>query len=313
MGDAYATRCVHKYRVHQCTWISGSDVKLFLLLWLSNVNVFSLGLSNATEEQQEYSAIWGMPMLQGVCTSTGCSSWHPRRQAMYVVPFGFLVVLEKPNRSSFTFTTASGTNVVERLGQVAHRTAHSLPARYSQATDAPESERRSGEEEGRRVGEALPVRLDSVPSRNAPCSMRVGDACGRPLRAVPAMKGRGRSCTPSNLACVCIVFVGAGACMMPGVSTLLVCACVWRGLLPTTGPYPPSSPAAAWLARTAAGTTKGLWCWWAAKWSRTAEADAGLAAGDADAPGIVQGEVNTTGSKKTSHTQTRRTREQAHR
>jgi hypothetical protein len=38
-----------------------------------NVNVFSLGLSNATEEQQVYSAIWDMPMLQGVCTSTGCS------------------------------------------------------------------------------------------------------------------------------------------------------------------------------------------------------------------------------------------------
>jgi hypothetical protein len=38
-----------------------------------NVNVFSLGLSNATEEHQVYSAIWDMPMLQGVCTSTGCS------------------------------------------------------------------------------------------------------------------------------------------------------------------------------------------------------------------------------------------------
>ncbi len=37
-----------------------------------NVNVFSLGLSNATEEQQAYSAIRDMPMLQGVCTSTGC-------------------------------------------------------------------------------------------------------------------------------------------------------------------------------------------------------------------------------------------------
>ncbi len=33
-----------------------------------NVNVFSLGLSNATEEQQVYSAMWDMPMLQGVCT-----------------------------------------------------------------------------------------------------------------------------------------------------------------------------------------------------------------------------------------------------
>ena len=40
-----------------------------------NVNVFSLGLSNATEEQQVYSAIWDMPMLQcvPVRTSTGCS------------------------------------------------------------------------------------------------------------------------------------------------------------------------------------------------------------------------------------------------
>ncbi len=38
-----------------------------------HVNVFSLGLSNATGEQQVYSAIWDMPMLQGVCTSTGCT------------------------------------------------------------------------------------------------------------------------------------------------------------------------------------------------------------------------------------------------
>ncbi len=38
-----------------------------------NVNVLSLGLSNATEEQQVYAAIRDMPMLQGVCTSTGCS------------------------------------------------------------------------------------------------------------------------------------------------------------------------------------------------------------------------------------------------
>ncbi len=44
-----------------------------------NVNV---SLSNATEEQQVYSTIWDMPMLQGVCTSTGCSELHPRRQAM---------------------------------------------------------------------------------------------------------------------------------------------------------------------------------------------------------------------------------------
>ncbi len=50
-----------------------------------NVNVLSLGLSNATEEQQVYSAIWDMPMLQGVCPSTGCSSLHPRRHAMYEV------------------------------------------------------------------------------------------------------------------------------------------------------------------------------------------------------------------------------------
>ncbi len=40
-----------------------------------NVNVFSLGLSNATEEQQVYSAIWDITMLQGVCTSTG-GRWH---------------------------------------------------------------------------------------------------------------------------------------------------------------------------------------------------------------------------------------------
>ncbi len=31
-----------------------------------NVNLCSLGLSNATEEQQVHSAMWGMPMLQGV-------------------------------------------------------------------------------------------------------------------------------------------------------------------------------------------------------------------------------------------------------
>ncbi len=67
-----------------------------MLLYVNvNVNVFSLGLSNATEEQQVYSAIWDMPMLQGVCTSTGV--WHS-------TPSGFLVVFEKPNRSSFTCT-----------------------------------------------------------------------------------------------------------------------------------------------------------------------------------------------------------------
>jgi hypothetical protein len=33
---------------------------------VSNVNVYSLGLSNATEEQQVYSSIWDMHMLQGV-------------------------------------------------------------------------------------------------------------------------------------------------------------------------------------------------------------------------------------------------------
>jgi hypothetical protein len=43
-----------------------------------NVNVLSLGLSNATEEQQVHSAIWDMPMLQGVCTSTACMLWHQR-------------------------------------------------------------------------------------------------------------------------------------------------------------------------------------------------------------------------------------------
>jgi hypothetical protein len=31
-----------------------------------HVNVISLGLANATEEQQVYSAIWDLPMLQGV-------------------------------------------------------------------------------------------------------------------------------------------------------------------------------------------------------------------------------------------------------
>jgi hypothetical protein len=38
--------------------------------WQCNATVFSLGLSNATEELQVYSAVWDMPMLQGVRTCT---------------------------------------------------------------------------------------------------------------------------------------------------------------------------------------------------------------------------------------------------
>jgi hypothetical protein len=36
------------------------------------VYVFSLGLPNTTQEQQVYSAIRGLPVLQDACTSTGC-------------------------------------------------------------------------------------------------------------------------------------------------------------------------------------------------------------------------------------------------
>jgi hypothetical protein len=40
-----------------------------------NVNAFPLGLSNATDEQQEYSAIWDMPMLKAVLLSF--TTLHP--------------------------------------------------------------------------------------------------------------------------------------------------------------------------------------------------------------------------------------------
>jgi hypothetical protein len=48
----------------------------------SHVTAFSSGLSDATEEQQVYSALWGMPMLQDRCKNRGCILLHPRREAM---------------------------------------------------------------------------------------------------------------------------------------------------------------------------------------------------------------------------------------
>jgi hypothetical protein len=54
-------RCVESQCTHDALegWIESNALCVNV-----NVNVFSLGLSNATEEQQVYSAIWDMPMLR---------------------------------------------------------------------------------------------------------------------------------------------------------------------------------------------------------------------------------------------------------
>jgi hypothetical protein len=45
-----------------------------------HVNAFSWGLSNATEEQQVYSAIWDMPMLSVLCATLFPLAVGPARE-----------------------------------------------------------------------------------------------------------------------------------------------------------------------------------------------------------------------------------------